>query len=429
MSSKARILFVLHGWPASESGGTGHVVQALAEAMLAFDFQVAVAAPSNQIVPLSPTSNVVVFPIHVPNPTEWSHTWHQPEVDRQFAKLIQTWQPDVVHIHHLSGLSFGIIHTAKANHARVVLTLHDYAVPCARGQLVNEKDQICIGPSPIACGNCLRHISAIGPGRQRLKSLSRRVPHLSQRVQSLVRRLPGIQPNIDEIARIRIKSVEELFQAIDSLDAPSMDLCNRISAMGYRRPQHSPLPLVHPIQPAPEPASGPVRFLFIGSLIPTKGPARLVQAFQQMNHESATLTLVGKETSYFGSTQTSDFVKQVATLNPHIRLISSVPSKGISELLAAHDVLVLPSSWPENSPLVVREATAAGLRTIVGREGGASELDPFAQTIGPTGIEELGRALEKECQRGRSRHTVREWPTAKAVARWHIVNSYGGSVN
>ena len=98
----------------------------------------------------------------------------------------------------------------------------------------------------------------------------------------------------------------------------------------------------------------------------------------------------------------------------------------MSALLANHDVLVLPSTWPENSPLVVREATAAGLRTIVGREGGARELDPLAQTVGPNGIQELVDALQVECQRGRSRHAIRSWPTPKSVARWHIANSYDG---
>ena len=426
MSQQPKILFVLHGWPSSESGGTGHVVQTLAETMLTLNYQVAVAAPENRIKQSPNASSVEIYPIRVPNPSEWRHTWDHPAVDTQFAQLLRDWTPDIVHIHHLSGLSFGMVTIAKAAGVKVVLTLHDYAIPCARGQLVNEQNQICGGPEPVACGQCLKSISPIGPGRQRLKSLTRHFPRFAQRVHRRLSGFPLLHRNIQTVAQLRINAVRDLFQQVDSLDAPSMDLCNRIAAMGYPQPKHSPLPLVHPIRPAPEPLPGPVRFLFIGSLIPTKGPDRLVQAFQQLALGSASLTLVGEDTPYFGRTHIGDFLKEAAKSNPQIRLVSTVQSQDMSELLANHDVLVLPSTWPENSPLVIREATAAGLRTIVGREGGARELDPTAAQIGPTGIEELVDALRAECRIGRSRRTIRQWPTPEAVVHWHIVNSYGG---
>ena len=91
-----------------------------------------------------------------------------------------------------------------------------------------------------------------------------------------------------------MEAVEALLQQVDSLDAPPW-----ICAIGFRRwaiprPKHSPLPLVHPILPAPKPEPGPVRFLFIGTFIPTKGPDRLVHAFRQLEPGQARLTLVGE---------------------------------------------------------------------------------------------------------------------------------------
>jgi len=97
----------------------------------------------------------------------------------------------------------------------------------------------------------------------------------------------------------------------------------------------------------------------------------------------------------------------------------------MSDLLASHDVLVLPSTWAENSPLVVREATAAGLRTILTHLGGASELDPLARIVDPDHLDELVQALQAEVERGRGRNPVRDWPSPLQIAHWHIDNSYG----
>jgi glycosyltransferase involved in cell wall biosynthesis len=42
------------------------------------------------------------------------------------------------------------------------------------------------------------------------------------------------------------------------------------------------LPLVAPLRPAPEPPPGPLRLVFVGALIPTKGPQVLIEAFSRL---------------------------------------------------------------------------------------------------------------------------------------------------
>lgn len=41
-------------------------------------------------------------------------------------KLIADWQPDVIHAHHMAGLSLGILQLARAHGIRIALTLHDH---------------------------------------------------------------------------------------------------------------------------------------------------------------------------------------------------------------------------------------------------------------------------------------------------------------
>ena len=79
-------------------------------------------------------------------------------------------------------------------------------------------------------------------------------------------------------------------------------------------------------------------------------------------------------------------------------------------------MLVLPSLWPENSPLIVREATAAGLPVITTTVGGARELAGDATLVPPGDEDALTEALHRETQRGRRRLPPRRWPTPDAHA-------------
>ena len=56
------------------------------------------------------------------------------------------------------------------------------------------------------------------------------------------------------------------------------------------------------------------------------------------------------------------------------RWLGQVEHGQVLNELANHKLLALPSLWPENSPLVVREATGLGLHVIVSTIGGAAEL-------------------------------------------------------
>ena len=102
----------------------------------------------------------------------------------------------------------------------------------------------------------------------------------------------------------------------------------------------------------------------------------------------------------------------------------SVPPDGVPALLARHDVLVLPSIWPENSPLIVREAVAAGLRVIAGAEGGVAEIAPHATLVGPTDDAALLTAMKTEVTRGRGRAAPIPSQTPAQHAVWLVENVY-----
>ena len=86
-------------------------------------------------------------------------------------------------------------------------------------------------------------------------------------------------------------------------------------------------------------------------------------------------------------------LEQRASSVPGVTWLGPLPHSRIPGLLGEHHVLVLPSLWPENSPIIVREAAAAGLGVICSSEGDAAELAPWAVAVRPGDTGELGEAL------------------------------------
>jgi GT2 family glycosyltransferase len=110
-----------------------------------------------------------------------------------------------------------------------------------------------------------------------------------------------------------------------------------------------------------------------------------------------TIDLWGDPADYHGDTRYRD---QLATWldRPGVRAHGRISHDHVAAALAEIDVLVLPSIWPENSPLVIREAFLAGVPAVAARIGGI----PEAVTDGVNGLlfdpgsaADLGRALSR----------------------------------
>jgi glycosyltransferase involved in cell wall biosynthesis len=108
-------------------------------------------------------------------------------------------------------------------------------------------------------------------------------------------------------------------------------------------------------RPARPPLAGrPVRFLFVGLVHPRKGIATLLEAFQHIPPERASLTLVG-------SLEIPD-----ATFRRYagrVRHVGSVPRREVVNFFQEADCFVFPSLF-EGGGIVLYEAAAAGLGII-----------------------------------------------------------------
>lgn len=416
-----RIAHVIHGYPAPSMGGTGLYVHALAHALVDAGHTVAVASPnragSTRLIERE--QGVEHWGIETDPVRVWSDTWNgsiAPWLD-----WCSKWRPDVVHVHHLSGWPLSLVEQTPC---RTVLTLHDYAIPCARGQLLTERLDLCGGPDPMECTQCLGPALRTHPALHAVGQWAARSPRLYRWARQLASRRSGNVGAHPGVAS-RLEAAKRAMAAADHLLAPSRDLAKRMARLGFVEPAHTELPLLRPPQPNPSTPtavdSGPVRFLFASSIIPSKGIDRLVSCFEQLT-EHATLTIAGHAPSFDGHPGFGASIRARAIALENVTWLGAVEPEAVPALMREHDVLVLPSIWPENSPLVVREATAYGLRIIGPRIGGCSELAPDATLVATEA--DLLSALVSESRARHPRAHPRSWPSPSEHASTLLLTAY-----
>jgi glycosyltransferase involved in cell wall biosynthesis len=125
-----------------------------------------------------------------------------------------------------------------------------------------------------------------------------------------------------------------------------------------------------------------LRLLYAGQLTPDKGVHTAVEGLALAAAANSSLpfslTIVGGGApEYVESLETS--IREL-NLAGKVTLIGQVAREEIPGILAAHDVLLFPSIWPEPLARVVQEAMACGLVVIGTTTGGTPELLHDGQT-------------------------------------------------
>ncbi len=132
----------------------------------------------------------------------FEETYKNPSVEEIFSEILDSWKPDVVHFHHLLGLSFGCPALAKETGAVVVFTLHDYWLLCLRGggQRFLDDGSVCNRIDPERCAGCVAEFGL----------LSRQVGRLAKRL--LVRSSSSAELDLrEELRRAKIKTRKRTF--------------------------------------------------------------------------------------------------------------------------------------------------------------------------------------------------------------------------
>lgn len=260
-------------------------------------------------------------------------------IDRLFAQFLEHQNPDIVHVDHLSHLSTNLVQTLREEFDLPILsTLHDFWFFCFKGQLLTPQKLLCPQVCSEYCHQCMKYY---------FKDIQ-----LSD-VQKYRRHMTGILSQID------------LFLA------PSRFLRDFFVSQGipHKKVLYSPYgfkkDLVH-LKTSSYQRDSTITFGFMGRIIPEKGIHLLLKAFSALNGSKSRLLIFGAD----GSAR--QYLEQYA--NARVIFKGRFDNRDLNDVLSQIDILVVPSIWYENSPLVIQEAFLAGIPVITSNIGGMAEL-------------------------------------------------------
>lgn len=260
-----------------------------------------------------------------------------------FLELLRRLRPDIVHFHHFMGLgieALALVRKALPT-ARVLLTLHEYLLICHHhGQMVTRPAlELCPAASPQACHRCF----------------------------------PEEPPAAFLLRELWLK---RFLAEVDCFISPSHFLAQRFIEWGLPadrlRVMENPLPAARPAHP-PAPRTIP-RIGCFGQMSILKGLGVLFAAARLLATREwpGVIELHGRQEVLHDALQ-RPMDALLADVPKNVLFRGGYRNDQVTGLMSACDAVVVPSIWWENSPLVLREAQAAGVPVIGADLGGLGE--------------------------------------------------------
>ncbi len=285
--------------------------------------------------------------------------WPDPEATWALRRVLAQVQPEIVHAHNW--LMYSFLPLKWASHARLVVTLHDYSLSCAKRRLV-YKGAPCSGPGFIKCLACAKEHYGLAKG----------IPTaLGHRLMSDVER-----------------TAVDMFLPVSTAVASGTGLVG--SSLPYQViPNFVPDQIdADPVDIESYTAQLPDGdfILFVGDLSRDKGIHILLSAYGDLKN-APPLVLIGRRCQ---DTPTE--------FPPNVLFLNSWPHAAVMAAWRRCSLAVAPSTWPEPFGVVVLEAMAAGRPVIASRIGGLPDMVVDGETgvlIPPDDPAALRSALER----------------------------------
>lgn len=293
-----------------------------------------------------------------------------------FRGILDDFKPDLVHFFHLSRLGSGLIAQAVQAGIPSFMTPTDFWTICTTAQLLLCDGRLCSGPSRYS-GNCVKHF-------------------VQKKYKGLLGKLVGWVPTplFDTLVRLTQLGVMPAYSQRIEVNAVGNRLGVNIARLNQLERIVSPTSLITELLieygVAPEriiqsafgidvteasfsrpPPRQPLRIGFIGTLIQHKGCHVLIEAFKTLPVEQAVLKIYG---NLIDVPEYSDSLVQLADKHSNIEFCGTFPNTQIADVLADLDVLVVPSLWYENTPLVIYSAQAARCPVVASNFAGLSDV-------------------------------------------------------
>ncbi|WP_375449410.1 glycosyltransferase family 4 protein [uncultured Devosia sp.] len=344
-----RIATLAHGHPSLSTGGAEIAAHSLHKVLRGSPGVSALhvsCAPSGHIMTLAGGADGNEHLVADTAIDNFSLLRRDPADPAALLGLLESFQPQVIHLHHVLGFGADLLLTLRLAFpaAVIVLTLHEFIAICHnQGQMMRTGGALCERAAPTDCNSCFPEIE---PGR-------------------FVR---------------REASLRALLSVVDSFIAPSAFLARRYLDWGLPADRMIVIenaldfPPVRQVAATAKARRG--RFAYFGQMTPFKGIDILLEAVAAIpDDEWAGSSLVLHASNL--ERQPEAFRLRIGALiaraGPRVRLVGPYNNADLPRLMADIDWVVVPSIWWENSPLVIQEAFSNRRPVIASAIGGMAE--------------------------------------------------------
>ncbi|MCP4627156.1 MAG: glycosyltransferase [bacterium] len=315
-----------------------------------------------------------------------------PCLENLFGKVLERFQPDLVHIHELHRLPASIIDIVRDRNLPVAVSVHDYWFICSLFQLFTPQETICPGPR----GGRNYVVSCLAGDR--LTRLYRRLPRILAQtlLDKVLRNLRNtykrfkteppwqtargivIKTNPHNLSFKRLISdldiremrLRRLLASSDLIHAVSTEATKVFIAHGVPesrvRVMNLGVKAVDWLTPQKKTvASLPLKVGFLGHLGPVKGAQVLIDANRLVKSGGIEIHLFGK-----GRPEDLQSIRSSADKKNNIVYHGPYDYKNLQAIFDQIHTLVIPSLWNETLGLIGLEAQAAGVPVIASAIGG-----------------------------------------------------------
>ncbi len=266
---------------------------------------------------------------------------------RDFRALLRAVDPQIVHLHHY--VNFGMetfFHVRETlPDAKLVLTLHEFLAIChQQGQMVKRHtNALCYRADPVSCARCF----------------------------------PEAEP---QDFFLRQLYVQHFLQCVDQVIAPSRFLAGRYAEWGIPTEkiaviENVPRQTEAAVLTARQPRPGRLVVGFFGQISQLKGMDVLLDAIELLQSDGRTdivFSIHGDHTNQPPAYQ-QQFLERIAQTGSTVSFHGAYSNLSVDGLMAAVDLVVVPSVWWENSPVVIQEAFRNGRAVLCSDIGGMAE--------------------------------------------------------
>lgn len=309
---------------------------------------------------------------------------YDPEVRERLKQILQEQKPDLFIIMNFYMITLSAVEAAKDLDIPVIHIATDFIPICRRATLIRWDGKSCTtGESVKSCTQCFVSHHAFGRLASAIfyKLPDRMLPRISnnENLFNPPNPLWLLNPFLKQavIMEKRLSILQPLREKIDLVLAPTRYTSKMFAENGFKSDQMHFLPFGvdedNPLSRLEKLPSAHVRFLFIGRFQPYKGAHILVEAFNNLaSPKESTLTIYG--TADDGYIEYFNKLNSMMKSNSRIRNAGQISPNRLNNAFREGDIFVLPSTWHENSPLILLDAIQSKTPVVASDIGGVTDI-------------------------------------------------------